>query len=143
MYINRLIVSSIIETNPANIRKIKQEDDQIHVVLWNPKKTTTISTQQYLDTKEKGDWVNQVSGNNSSFWSGWTGQKRLGFVLGGIGAIVLLNSMTMDTTVSTTTGNRVSNLDLMQQQDQQTMIGGIMALTGVILFALDKSKEQE
>lgn len=64
--------------------------------------------------KEKGEWVNQAKKNNSL----WSGQKLLGFILGAIGAIMLLNATSMDTTVTTTTGNRVSNIGLMQEQDQ-------------------------
>ena len=137
MYINRVIVSTIINTNPANIRKIKQEGANIHCVLWNPPQTVTITTQQYLDVKEKGEWVNQAKKNNSL----WSGQKLLGFILGATGAIMLLNATSMDTTVTTTTGNRVSNIGLMQQQDQQTMTGGIILIVGIVLFALDKNKE--
>jgi uncharacterized membrane protein YgdD (TMEM256/DUF423 family) len=87
--------------------------------------------------KEKGEWVNQAKKNNSL----WNGQKLLGFILGAIGAIMLLNATSMDTTVTTTTGNRVSNIGLMQEQDQQTMTGGIILIVGVVLFALDKNKE--
>ena len=137
MYINRLIVASILGCNPSNIRKIRQENQIIKVDLWKPKGIAfivNVTMQQYLDAKSSESWKqNQLSG-----------QKKIGIFFGIIGSCMLISAMGIDTSVSTGYGiDRVQNIGLMQQQQQQTQIGGFIFLAGIILYALDRKEDQK
>jgi len=57
-----------------------------------------------------------------------------------IGIVLLINGLTMDTTISTRFGD-VHNLGLLSKQQNYIFLGGILLIAGVITFAVQKSKQ--
>jgi hypothetical protein len=61
--------------------------------------------------------------------------KHVGAILAILGAIVAFNGFQMDTTVSSEFGS-VHNIGLMQEQNKQLQLGGIVFIAGVVLYCL-------
>jgi hypothetical protein len=68
--------------------------------------------------------------------------KKIGFILMGIGSILLIISLFMDTSVSSGFG-RVNNIGLMQQQQNILFVAALMVIVGVLLvgFSMKNSSE--
>ena len=58
-----------------------------------------------------------------------------------VSAIVMIYALTMNTSVETEYGSRVVNLGLQQSQTMFLMLGGILFIAGIILFATWKMKQ--
>lgn len=46
----------------------------------------------------------------------------------------------MDTSVSTSFGDRVNNIGLMSEKNSKIQFGGLAFISGILLYALDKQK---
>jgi RNA polymerase subunit RPABC4/transcription elongation factor Spt4 len=60
-----------------------------------------------------------------------------------VGLILLVFSLTMDTTVSTTYGDHVHNIGLLNKKTNFTIISSVMILTGVVLLISNKMRHNE
>lgn len=61
-------------------------------------------------------------------------------VLGGIGVLLILLALGLDTTVQVSDGSRVHNLSRQSQQQTLLILGCVLFLAGVILFGFDRMK---
>lgn len=98
--------------------------------LWDAKDPVVIPVQKY------NDFLQEQRKQLSKLSTG--GTKGIGITLIVIGALVTINGCTMDTTVSTGFGQRVHNIGLMNEQNQQTQLGGVAFIANVVLYCLDK-----
>jgi hypothetical protein len=65
--------------------------------------------------------------------------KKIGLVLLGLGAIVLLYGLLMDTSVQTSVG-RVHNIGLMQERTMTVLVAGLLLVLGTILTVLGQRR---
>jgi len=133
---NRLILSSILDTEQSNIRKIRHKDNVIEVILWDSGDTVMITTQQYQATKQNKSLMRQLNTRELKK-SNLSSQQVIGSLLAIAGVFMLVVALNMDTTVSSSIG-RVNNIGLMQQQNQMAIFGGIALLTGIVLYVTEK-----
>lgn len=56
-----------------------------------------------------------------------------------VGAIIILNGCTTNTTVSTSYGS-VHNIGLINEQNKQLQLGGMAFIAGIILYCLDRKE---
>lgn len=66
--------------------------------------------------------------------------RILGILALVVGAVLLISALAMDTTVGTTSGDRVNNIGLIAAREQRTIIAGIALIIGVLLVVLGKRK---
>lgn len=130
MHLERITIARLLETTPSNIRGMHQNQGIIYVKLWNTKAEEGIPIQKYNDFLEEQAKQHSKSGKG--------GTKGVSITLMIIGALVMITGWTMDTTVSTSFGQRVHNVGLMNEQNQRTQLGGIVFIAGVVLYSLDK-----
>jgi hypothetical protein len=127
MRINYSLVARIIETKLSNIKKAQKIGEEIHVQTWNSKQSIIISVQDYKNFLEN-EQKRALTSSRSS-------KRDFGSVLIVIGMILAVHGCAMDTTVSTGYGS-VHNIGLMEKQNQQIYLGGVVFLAGIILCSL-------
>jgi hypothetical protein len=76
--------------------------------------------------KHCGEWVAPAVPANVRGPSSTSTVSRFGIGVGVVGGILLLFALVMDTTVATSSGRRVHNIGLLNQQQSLLMIGGIV-----------------
>ena len=70
--------------------------------------------------------------------------KKIGIILVGIGSLLLITSLFMDTSVSSEFG-RVNNIGLMQRQQNLLLVASLLVLVGVLLvgFSMKNASQTE
>ena len=127
MWIDRNKIAQILDTKAVNIRKTTKNDKEIVVQFWDSPKTKIVKLEEYNKYR-------QTSSNNSQIST----KKQIAIILMVIGGFITIYGYAMDTSVSTGLGSRVTNLSLVNKQNNKIQIGGIAFISGIILYALDR-----
>ncbi|WP_330203753.1 hypothetical protein [Cyanobacterium sp. Dongsha4] len=139
MWIDRVKVAKIIGTKAVNVKKTKQIGDDIIIYLWDSPETLSIKIEEYKSFDPKiTECSNNESNNLQQKSSETSPKKKIGIILMVIGGIMIISGNNMDTSVSTGDGSRVSNLSLMKEQSNKIEIGGIVLISGILLYSLDR-----
>ncbi|MDP5016854.1 MAG: hypothetical protein NWQ43_06050 [Dolichospermum sp.] len=152
MYINRIAVARILGVKINSIRKAYKKDITICVEIWGSKeKVYNITLEQYYsfveelkkDPKFEALKSNENTRGIQNFEAPKSNentrgnQSGFGILLMIIGGMILISGYMKDTSISTRYGS-VSNISLMNEQQNQIQIGGISFIAGVLLYCLDK-----
>ena len=154
MYIERVTLAQLLGTKHSNLRTIRQSREEINVQLWNSQEPVVVDIQQYkiyVEALRKKDKTHvealqkhhhevyiEASPKQSKVGSGGS-KKGVSVLLMIVGAIIILNGYTTNTTVSTSYGS-VHNVGLINEQNKQLQLGGMAFIAGIILYCLDRKE---
>lgn len=124
MTITKDVIAQAIQINPDRIRDFYQNGNVIHVFLTDSQEVLTVNIDKCKLSTEKDKQSKQTSQRRS-----W------GVVLVVVGAISTLSAFGMDTTVSTEYSS-VHNIGLIQKQNKNIQLGGIIFIAGIVLCCL-------
>ncbi|MBW4524102.1 MAG: hypothetical protein KME18_02745 [Phormidium tanganyikae FI6-MK23] len=128
MTVTKDVIAKALQISPARIKEFHQSKNVIRVFLTDSQEVLNLNVDKCKPFIEQEQTVKPN-----------TKKKTWGVVLVIFGALVTVSAFHMDTTVSTKYGS-VHNIGLMQKQNNNIQLGGIIFVAGIILCCLGEKR---